>query len=369
MRLIVLDENFEAVGAIAIFNTLIWDRRYYEPGVFELYAPVDTFPLLNTGKYICRNDRDELAVIRNPCYKQNNAGERSAYAKGYFVESLIGNRVINSTQNLTGTPEDIMRSLVNTFVINPSDGNRKMPIVRLGTRKGFGTSVRVQTTGANLSDKLYEIGQTQEMSHRLVYDYENNILTFEVWQGLDRTDSQEVNSWAIFSNSFYNVKDVIYERNDSEYKNYAYVAGEGEGAARVVVEIDIRSSTTEERRELYVDARDLQSSYYDSNNVEHHYTAAQYREMLRQRGLEKLSEYNMIEIVNSNIDPGANLVYETDFDLGDLCTYQNTELGITCTKRITQIQEVYEGVKTSLVLTFGTDDASTITKIIRRETG
>ena len=46
-----------------------------------------------------------------------------------------------------------------------------------------------------------------------------------MWKGKDRTDDQTENSWAIFSDSFYNVKNAVYDRDESEYKNFAYVAG------------------------------------------------------------------------------------------------------------------------------------------------
>jgi hypothetical protein len=46
-------------------------------------------------------------------------------------------------------------------------------------------------------------------------------------------------------------------RDDTGWKNYAVVLGEGEGAARVRADVDLTG--TDERKELYVDARDLQS--------------------------------------------------------------------------------------------------------------
>ena len=215
---------------------------------------------------------------------------------------------------------------------------------------------------------MYELERTQELSHRLVFDFEENILTFEVWAGLDRTDDQEVNSPATFSNAFYNVKNVVYDRDASTVANFAYVAGEGEDADRVIVEVDARTDATQERREIFVDARDLQKTYKDSSGTERTYSNAQYAALLRQRGLEKLDEYAQVEVVNSDIDASANLVYMEDFDLGDLCTYQNQDVGIETVKRITEIQEVYEGSKVTLNITFGNDESTSITRIIRRET-
>lgn len=367
MQLIILDKNMDTLGAVSVFNTLIWDRRYYESGLFELYTPAEFFELMNTGRYLYRSDRTDLGVIREVNFARDAKGARTAYCKGYFSEELLNDRVLNTQINITGTPEAIGRQLVQKFAINPTDAGRKIAHLQLGALSGVGSSITVMATGDRLGDKLYEVEKTQELSHRLAYDYQANTLSFVVWQGKDRTDAQEVNSWAIFSDSFYNVKNAVYDRDESECKNFAYVAGEGEGAARVIVEVDIRSNPNEERRELYVDARDLQSTYTDDNGSEHTYTQAQYRQLLRQRGLEKLAEYEKVETVNSDVDPDANLVYMTDFDLGDLCTYRYTDVGIETTKRITEIQEVYEGSKQTLSVVFGNDMATSITKIIKRE--
>ena len=65
--------------------------------------------------------------------------------------------------------------------------------------------------------------------------------------------------------------------------------------------------------------------------------------------------------------PNANLTYGVDFDLGDLCTYRYADVGIETTKRITEIQEVYEGSKQTLSVVFGNDQMTSITKIIQRE--
>lgn len=367
MNLIILDQNFDTLGVVSVFNTLIWDRRYYASGLFELHTPAEFFTLMNTGRYLYRNDRGELGVIREVNFARDAKGTRTAYCKGYFSEELLNGRVLNTQISLTGTPEVIGRKMVDRYVINPTDAGRKISQVKLGELKGIGASVTVTATGDNLGDKLYEIEKTQELSHRLRYDYLNNDLIFEVWKGKDRTDDQTENSWAIFSDSFYNVKNAVYDRDESEYKNFAYVAGEGEGSARVIVEVDLRSSADEERREVYVDARDLQSTYQDDAGDEHTYTADQYRALLRQRGLEKLAEYQKIETVNGDVDPNANLTYGVDFDLGDLCTYRYADVGIETTKRITEIQEVYEGSKQTLSVVFGNDQMTSITKIIQRE--
>ena len=362
MRLIVLDKDFEILGSVPMFRTLIWARRYEKLGYFELYTSPESFPLLNAGKYLYRNDASELGVIDEVNYSQDENGNRDAYAKGNFAERLLADRIISGTVILSGNVEASMRRLVDVSAINPSDSDRVIEHLALGAVSNISGTIDSQTTGGNLSDKLYEIGNAYEISHRVLYDFQTNKLTFEVWMGVDRRDSQEENSWAIFSNSFYNVRNVVYNRSNASYKNYAYVAGEGEGSSRVIVTVDNRAPG-EERKEIWVDARDLQSKDSAGNAI----SADTYRQQLNQRGLEKLAEYRKVETVNSSIDNQANLVYKKDFDLGDLCTYINTDVGIAADKRITEIIETYEGAATELTITFGTDDITTVQQLIKRE--
>ena len=102
MQVYILDKDFQTIGAIKVFNSLIWTRRYYETGVFEFHTSSSFFPLFNSGKYICRNDRAELGVIREVNYAQTDKGERSAYCKGYFAEKLLDDRVLQAPINISG---------------------------------------------------------------------------------------------------------------------------------------------------------------------------------------------------------------------------------------------------------------------------
>lgn len=363
MQFIIFDKHFQTMGSIKVFNTLLWYRRYYSPGIFELHVPAEYFDLINTGSYLYRNDRTELGVIREVNFMRGDKSQKTSYCKGFFAEHLLSNNVIHPTFNQTGMPEVLARGIVDKYVINPEDAERKISHIQLGRVRGGGSPITLQNTGDTVGERLYDMLKTQEMSQRLVFDYLENTLTYEVWKGLDRTDAQNINSWAIFSDAFRNIKNAQYDRDESDCKNVAFVAGAGEGANRKIVEVDIRSSHDEERRELWVDARDLQQV---SDNVT--YTDEQYHDLLFQRGLEKLADYAGIEKVDSDVDPAANLIYGVDYDLGDLCTYRYSDVNIECSKRITEIQEVLEGSKRTLSVIFGNDSATDFKKIIRKET-
>lgn len=133
------------------------------------------------------------------------------------------------------------------------------------------------------------------------------------------------------------------------------------------MEVDLRSSADVERRELYVDARDLQSTYQDDAATSTRTRPTSTRRCFVSAVWRSWPSTQKIETVNGDVDPNANLTYGVDFDLGDLCTYRYADVGIETTKRITEIQEVYEGSKQTLSVVFGNDQMTSITKIIQRE--
>lgn len=344
MELFLLDKDFQICGLIDDFSSLLWNRKYYECGNFNLQIGIKYWEQFKNAMYIyCKNFKETgiLETLRHKTTTQGTEIQRS----GRFLESMLADRVINTTQSFRNqTTEDIVRSLVNTFAINA--GTRSIPKLTLGERKGLGRSRTMQITGSNLLDKIYELCKEDELSIRLWYDFDNNKLVFEVWQGLDRRDTQDENTWAIFSRNFENITQDEYSYDETKYRNFAYVAGEDTGGNRVIVEVD-RVKKGEKRKELYVDARDLQKN--------EDITDAEYKEMLKERGIQKLNECNKVEIADFSIDTLANLKYKTDFDLGDKVVYKNDELDFDIENRIIGVSEVYENGNMTLDISFGND--------------
>ena len=344
MELLLLDKNFQICGIIDDFSSLVWNRKYYECGSFTLQTKLDKYNDIKMAKYIYCKDFIETGVIEAiNIQDSNNIVETS----GRFLESILAKRVIDVTKYFTNkTTEDIIRSLITDLAINNT--TRKIDKLKLGTRQGLGTSRTMQMTGDNLLTKIYELCKEDELSIRVRYDFENDEIIAEVWQGLNRLDTQNVNTWAIFSKNFENVTDSTYNTDKTKYCNFAYVEGEVQDENgekhRVGTTVD-RIKEGEERIELYVDARDLQK--------DEETTDAEYLEMLKERGIEKLNENNKVEEASFSIDPYSNLIYKQDFDLGDKVVYKNTELGFNIENRIVGISEAYENGNMTIDITFG----------------
>lgn len=347
MELYLLDKNFQICGIIDDFSSLIWNRKYYDCGNFKLQYNQDLSSQFANAVYIYSKNFREIGILETFDYKKTAKGLQ-INRSGRFLESKISQRVISTTKTYKNqTTENIIRNLVDTFIINGASATINLT---LGPANGLGTRRTMQVTGDNVMSKIYELCEEEEISIRINYDFTNNNLVFEVWQGLDRTSAQNINNYAVFSRNFENILEDKYSTDDIKYCNYAYVLGEvydAEGTAIRTSEIVNMVGVNEERRELYVDARDIQK--------EEETTDSEYHQMLRQRGIDKLKENSKIEISNFKIDSISNLVYKQDFDLGDKVTYKNEDLGIIIDNRITEITESYENGKKTIDVTFGKD--------------
>lgn len=358
IELMLLDDDLNVVGAIDEYDSLMWTRRYYDMGECQLVARPQDWGIVNDSKYIYRRDIEEMCVINSIQYA-SQAGKVSATVLGKSLEVLLADRVIDTippyTGGQSGTPSELMRTWVTMCAITPTDTARAIPHLAIGYDADAGSKIVTPARGSVLLTKIREVCTPQELGFRLRYNYVDNMIFAEVWQGIDRTQAQTDNAFAIFSDDFENVSTANYDWSDADERNYAYVAGEGEDAARVIVAVD--QSGGAPRKELWVDARDLQRGEQ---------TQAEYEAVLRERGLQKLAEYRQTHNANVTAIASANLVYRQDYDLGDLCTYVNGDLGITMDARLTEVTETWEGGAYSIQLVFGDTDKE-IRQVLDRE--
>ena len=325
MDIYLLNDDFQIVKIIDDFFSLIWRRKYNEPGDFELHCVHTLFAEVAAAKYVYCSDRSEVGVIEN--YGLNIP---FCFCKGRFLECLLADKIIYPAQSFSSkTQEYIVRNLIATF----------LPDISLGTVNSpeIGSQITTQVTGDNLMEYIYDRLVSVDASYSLTCILGSGQLTFSVWKGTDRSTS------AIFSQEWDNLKSFSYEYSDKDYKNYAIVAGEGESSARQFVAVD--HSDGGRRREIFVDARDLQQG--DSE------TAQAYAARLALRGEEKLAQYEIKKKGDAEIDTESSLRYREDFDLGDVCTIKDDQHGVICRKRITECEEVYENGSFTLSVVFG----------------
>lgn len=326
MDLYILDPDINLLGIIDGYSSLRWRRRYFEPGEIELHCPAAAASLLQAGNIIHRLDRQEAAIIEGIDVKGTDNGDEIT-ATGRMGSSMLDRRIITPTINFTGTVEAAMRKAVSDNAITA----RPLPHLVLGDAGGYAPTCSFQATGKGVLATCEALGRAAPLGFRVRLDIPGKQWIFEVYGGADRSVTQTARPYVLFSDEFRNITGPEYALNTTGYANYAYVAGEGEGSARVIVEVD--RTDGEPRRELWVDARDLQQG--------EDMTDDQYREQLRQRGFEKLAEATKAESFSASAVDTENFRYLADWDLGDVVSFERW--GRRLDQRITEVEEVYEG--------------------------
>ena len=314
------------LGVIENYSSMQWLRRYSAAGQFELHLPPSD---LLVPENIIRNG-NEAAVIESVNITLSEQGLMSE-VRGRFLISYLDRRIIWGLMAKTATAENIMRQMV-------ADNIRGLPLT-VAAAAGYAGTIEYQCSYGNVLKEIEEIAEMSELGIAMGFDR-----VFKVYKGKDRTASQSVNPRAIFSRDFENVLTSEYFLDQTARKNVALVAGKGEGEERL--RVTVGDETGLERRELYVDARDI-----GSGNDDAPITVAEQQAMLAVRGQTKLAELKTTESFTATVDPYGNLKYKVDYDLGDIVTI--TDMGIRTDARITEIKEIYESDGLQLDLTLG----------------
>lgn len=315
MEFKALDSNFNLLSLIEPHNVQ-WNRKYYECGTYALEIAQDQY--MPEMKYIYCTDRPETGIIQKVSWSGTNVT-----LEGCFLEKILDDKIIYPTFYGSGEITNVLTSLVNKY-------KEDLPINTIQALNS-GSKVDFQETGTTIGEKLYEILQTQEMSYRLLYDFEKNSVTLQFYQGMDRTQ-ESGNNFVTFSSLYENLTDVLVDTDDSNYKNFALVAGQDSGDNRVTVEVDLSNGGY--KKKVFIDERQTQQSSDQSLD--------QYKLELYQKGLEKLLGYEFIQNVDFKSN-GNGYEYMTDYDLGTKCDIIIDELKLSLQVRIIAIYEVLKG--------------------------
>lgn len=373
MILDVFNKNFSRIENISSYSYADYVQPLNAAGDFEVRVPLDSVALTIMKDGVFLLFEKEIAgfiTYLQPTYSEED-GNAELSIKGHLLNGLLSRRCIPLTTNLSGTTTAIVRSLVNTNCVNPTDSKRALPIA-LSTNSQYipasdTTRIQTQITGGDVETEIETLLEAREMGYSIVPILTSSAIDhfeFRVIAGEDRTiGNQSGNDAVVFSFDLKNILQSVYTYNSNDLKNMAYVAGEGEGAARTLVESGETSKTGLDRYELYVDARDLQSDDGEGTVL----TPTEYNNVLDARGLEKLKENILEESYEASINQlTTQYIYGVDYFLGDLVTIRDPNLDISLNARVTQVKASSIGERTMVDVTFGYYKLNTAKKLRRK---
>lgn len=367
----ILDVNKTPIGIVDTAKSIIWNAIYYGVGKFEIYAkatPIHML-LLVEGHYVTRNDTDDVGIIEQVHVTFTLKDGYMIVASGRFAKSILDRRLIYNLSGKTNTPtilsgkvEVAARKLVQDNAINCTfDTRRNIPNFALGQLKNFtpiivdenGNAADKQVSYQNLLEYSDELLQEYGLAAKVTIDDTTGNFLYNVYSGVNRsTDNTDGNDPIVFSIEYDNLNSSDYMYDITALKNSALIGGEGEGLDRFYALLTSGKSGLN-LREIFVDASSINKKYKDGD-TEKTYTDAQYTKLLNQQGRQVLSQQEVKETFNGEINVSFGIwQLNRDYSLGDIVTIQDNLLGVYSNQRIKETTERKDETGYAVAVVFG----------------
>lgn len=341
MEAIILDSSFKAIGLVDVYNSFIWKDKYIGCGDYELYLPftATNYNLLSLGNYISIKESPHLMCIETMKFTTDEEDGVYLTSSGRSLTSLLDRRVIWTLTSLSGGFQEGIRKLFVENVISPGIPARAIPNFEFIDSIDpliLNEAVSAQFTGDNLYTAVEKLCKDRDIGFRLMRS--DNGFRFELYAGVDRSANVK------FSPFFDNILDSRYLASDKPWKNVALIGGEGEGVDRKFASVGVASGL--QRRELFVDARNI-----SSNSGPNTLTEIQYLSLLRQEGHSKLAGATATSSFDATTIPNIMYMYGIDYGLGDIVRLEN-EFGISSSARVSEVLIVQDLSRKNIIPKF-----------------
>lgn len=336
MKIVILNDKFEAIFPFDIYESFTWVDRYYDCGTVEIITPFqkELLDYLKVGYYICHENTDHVMIIEDYTITTDIDTGSKIKIVGRGLESILDRRIIWNQTDITGSLQDGVEKILKQNIIEPENysgfGGVSRKIDNFTFLKSTDeriTSLTMEnqfTSDNNLLDIIIDLCQSNKIGFKVILT-DDNKFQFSLYAGTDRSYNQENNQWIRFAPDLGNIISSNYIETTSEYKNVALVIGDGEyPAIRTRI---VGDKTGLQRREMVVNASDI--------NEEELPSGIDYNKALDTRGKNSLEEVKIKKEFDSKCDTETVFVYGKDFFMGDKLQIAN-EYGIESPAIITE---------------------------------
>lgn len=331
----VTNESFEVVGIIDAIS-ISWTKYFnkFADISLKVLATKQNIELLTKNRIIYPKGGTDAAFIDIVEIQKTEKGELILQIKGRTLESLLDRRVhYGRTVFKNILICDIATTLVTSAFITSPLSNRNLKFFKVSEDYPdiYPELGVCQYSWGSIYEHIKDLCETYpNLGYEMQFNPEEKRIIFQILQSNDHTENSE--NPVVFSSALNNILSSEYYSSIRDFKNVAWVAGEGTGSSRVSEVAGDIDSKGYARFEYYVDARDLQK--------EGSLTSEQYRELLTNRGLEKLSGLKKVDTISAKIFlSNSQYVYRTDYKVGDMVTIEDKDIGVKLDAQVTGLRE------------------------------
>lgn len=321
------DGSVELTTAGTAFgNTTALTEKTIYANIVDARTQQSAIGVPTAGRWLRRSDSD---VPMRICHRSNENTDSNLVVTGFPGTWIFTKRACTSIVK-NENAEAAMRRLVSSM--------QPWPKLELGAAVGFDTTYTAQTSGGSIMDYLMTIGAACDLGFQVRLSGKNDQkkLLFEVYRPTADPNNR-------FSTKWGNLQQAAWAFGDSDYANVAIVQGAGEGDARATVTVGLTEATGADRRELYVDARDVQPDEEKGETTK----SQAYLERLMARGTNKLLEQLRTGSIELTIDADG-------LSPGDVAYCTIPELGYKATVRVADVITQSQSDSTTRTVRLGT---------------
>ena len=320
MKIKIFDKDLNNILFVdGQFVSCLWSEGYNTVGSFclELIDTAEYRKKIREDFYAGRSDRDTLMVIKTVEFRDGRIIASGKQATAILDDvAMIG--TIQAGVNIDSAVKNAYNNSAKFRKLNFAETNVGVKSTHQISNASFGEvcstlcadtglGIRVKKAGAELLAEFYQPQENQNL---------------------------------IFSKQYGNLSEPEIILSTEGAKNYAIVFGQGEGEDRIHTTVDMTNG--QDRRELVVDANDLQMD--DGETMD------DYLKRLESRGIEKLLECQSVfscSFIPSEKDFGNK------YDLGDVLTVNLSEYGLKLKARVSKFSQKSQSNKTETTVEVG----------------
>ena len=340
MTLYVYDTDLRRCGLVEDIRSLQWLSEYQDAGEVKLVcgATAKNRAMLADGFRLYCTEQPESALIRQS-EVLDDGKDATLTVRAVLSAARWADRVVMATRRITNVEQGMLEL---------AEQNRRGLPGATAPPKGIGAKTSTQISWGSVLEGEITLAKSAGLGFRERFDPSTARETFEVYQGIDRTQlGKGYNGY--FGDDAGNLSDFRVVQGSDGWKNFAVIGGQGEGSARTIVTVALQAGQGDELREEWVDAKDISRTYQQAvpdgsggyTYTEKTYTDEEYKAVLQARGMEKLAEHLRTLHVEATLGQGL-MQYGRDYALGDILPLKLAGYGLRLSARIAAVRTVYE---------------------------
>lgn len=342
MDLYMLDPLLRRETVVDRYKSLIWTERFQSAGDFELIvqSTLDNRQRYKANKWLALSESYRCMKIETVEDATDDDGANLLKITGPSIEIILDDRVAFNVKDdltahpkwvITDVPAEIARKVFTDIcVTGVLDIHDVIPFIAdvdllpADTIPEPTDDITAEIEPDSVYNVIQNICELYDLGFRLLRNFDNSQLVFNIYAGSDRTSQQVDVPAVIFSPDLENLKNTTELKSISGVKNIAYVYSNL--GFEEVVALDVDPSVVGFERQVMVVKMD---------DIAEGTSAGVVTALMQQKGREELAKVRSFQGFDGEVNQNSQYKYGTDYQLGDLVELHGKD-GIAVNMRVTE---------------------------------